>query len=232
MNLALFDIDGTLVDAGGSGRAALCRAFERVFAVGDMASRVADVPFQGATDMWILSQFSSRAGIEPEDFAGRRRELESAYLEILAGVLREEIRPRVLPGVHALLDRLAAGGVRLGLVTGNLRRGARVKLDAVGLAERFQEGGFGEDSPDRAVLARLARQRIEALSEEAIDPAGVLLVGDSREDIRAARVNGYRSIAVGTGWTSLAELKAEGPHLALEDLSRTAEIASWLGLAA
>lgn len=232
MKLALFDIDGTLVDAGGSGRLALCRAFEKVFGVRGMEALAADVPFDGATDTWILSAFAERAGVEEARFQGCRLEFEPVYLELLRGILAGEIRPRVLPGVVALLEALHGAGVHLGLVTGNIRSGARVKLGAAGLDPWFREGAFGDDSAERADLARIARERFESLAGEPIPPALTLHVGDSRQDVRAARANGYLSLAVGTGWTSLEDLEAEGPGLALPDLGATAEILAWLRRAA
>lgn len=232
MRLALFDVDGTLVDAGGSGRLALCRAFEAVHGVEGMAARVEDVPFDGATDTWILAAFARRAAVEPAAFERRRREFEEAYLNLLRGILREEISPRILPGVVPLLEAFRSDGVLLGLVTGNIRAGAMVKLEAAGLDRWFPEGGFGEDSPERAELARIARERFERLAGRAIPPAATLHVGDSRQDVRAALANGYLSLAVGTGWTPLSDLEAEGPGLAVEDLSGTGEILAWLRRAA
>lgn len=228
MILALFDIDGTLIDAGGSGRLALCRAFEAVFGVGEMRERGADVPFDGATDRWIFGEFASRAGIAADEFAAMSRTFEAVYLDLLEGILRNEIRPRVLPGVEDLLDRLVEIPVLVGLVTGNFRQGAMVKLRSVDLDGRFEEGAFGDDSSDRGELGKLARERFETLHGSGIDPGRTLLIGDSRQDVRAALANGYRSLAVGTGWTSLEDLEAEGPERVLPDLSGTRAILDWL----
>ncbi len=228
MILVLFDVDGTLVDAGGAGRESLCRAFERIFGHCGLGRSSAAVPFDGRTDCWIIGEIASSAGIDRARLAVEMNSLEESYLVILEEILFAEKRARALPGVESLLSALAGRGQTLGLVTGNIRRGARVKLSAAGITGYFEEGAYGDDSPDRTVLARLARERFEARKGTAIAPSSVLLVGDSRQDVRAARANGYRSLAVATGWTRREDLGAEGADRVLEDLSATEEVLRWI----
>jgi len=228
LTLVLFDVDGTLVDAGGAGREALCRAFEKVFGQCGLGRSSAAVPFDGRTDSWIIEEIAGSAGIDPTRLASEKSALEESYLVLLEEILSAGRPARALPGVASLLPALAGRGHKLGLVTGNIRRGARVKLSAAGITGYFDEGAYGDDSPDRSVLARLARERFEARMGEAIAPGSVLLVGDSRQDVRAARANGYRSLAVATGWTRREDLGAEGADRVMEDLSATEEVLSWI----
>ena len=107
----------------------------------------------------------------------------------------------------------------VGLLTGNAEKGARLKLSSVGLSGYFETGAFGSDAADRASIGRIARRRFEDKLSRRIDPADVTVVGDSLEDVRAARENGYRSLAVGTGWTDPEALQAEKPDLFMADLT-------------
>lgn len=228
MILALFDVDGTLVNAGGAGREALCRAFETEFGSVRVMEKAADVRFDGRTDKEIIAEIGARAGVAPEDLAGRRETFERAYVAILEEMLREEGRARPLPGAADLLAALRSGGAHLGLVTGNIRAGARAKLEAAGLGSWFEDGAWGSDSEDRAELARLARERFESRLGGVLRPGGIVLAGDSRADVRAARENGFRSLAVETGWTRREDLVAAGADRVVADLSDTAGLAAWI----
>ncbi len=227
--LVLFDVDGTLVDAGGAGRESLCKAFERVFGLSGVGRSAAAVPFDGRTDSWIIGEIAAGAGVDPARLEAHREALEVAYLGILEETLAGGKRARALPGVSALLEALSDGGSPVGLVTGNIRRGAQVKLAAAGIDRYFEEGAFGDDSADRVELARLARERFERRMGVAFLPSSVLLVGDSKQDVRAARANGYRCLAVATGWTRREDLRAEGPDAVMEDLSATGDVLGWIG---
>ncbi|HEY3176873.1 MAG TPA: HAD family hydrolase [Candidatus Polarisedimenticolia bacterium] len=220
MKLILFDVDGTLLDAGGSGRWAMTRAFEEVFEIpdGDPFSR--HVRFDGMTDPEILGQIASNAGIAEATLRLRSTELRAAFLRHLDRRLAATTDKRALPGVVELLDRLAGvSQAAVGLLTGNIEEGARMKLACVGLGGYFDVGGFGGDAPDRAGVGQVARQRFESRLKRLIPPADVVVVGDSTEDVKAARRNGYRALAVGTGWTPKDAILDQAPDLFMEDLS-------------
>jgi phosphoglycolate phosphatase-like HAD superfamily hydrolase len=137
----------------------------------------------------------------------------------------------LLPGVEPLLrDLHRRREVLLGLLTGNIEPGARVKLEPHGLNRYFSTGGFGGDGHDRAEVARVARRRLEALSGEEVPPPAVFVVGDSCRDVECGRANGYSTIAVATGWTPRGELEAAGPDLLLEDLSDAGRFLEHVGL--
>jgi phosphoglycolate phosphatase-like HAD superfamily hydrolase len=119
-----------------------------------------------------------------------------------------------------LLDRLAPVSMAgTGLLTGNVRDGAMLKLASVGLDHYFTLGGFGDDAIDRAGIGQVARRRFEERLGREIQPSEVIAVGDSAEDVRAAHANGFRSISVGTGWTDHALLRSLEPDLFVDDLS-------------
>jgi phosphoglycolate phosphatase-like HAD superfamily hydrolase len=125
----------------------------------------------------------------------------------------------LLPGVTDLLDRLVADpGVALGLLTGNWRSGAEIKLAPFGLGRYFAFGAFGDDGVDRAELPPVAMARAAAATGAAFAPADVLIVGDSPEDVACARAHGLCCLGVATGWTPAADLTAAGAAWVAADL--------------
>jgi phosphoglycolate phosphatase-like HAD superfamily hydrolase len=218
LRLVLFDVDGTLIRADGAGRGSLVAAFAETYRLDP--ERVADaagrVDFRGRLDPWIHRQTARLLGLDPaEGFEA----MVASYLRHLRELL--ERRPaRVLPGVNRLLEALRKRGDALGLLTGNLRAGAREKLASCGLAGLFPEGAFGEDGSERPALGPVALRRFEARLGRRLDPAAVIVVGDTQHDVATARANGFVAVAVATGWTALDELRACDPDVLLEDLSR------------
>ncbi|MGH9870440.1 MAG: HAD family hydrolase [Candidatus Polarisedimenticolia bacterium] len=218
--LVLFDVDGTLLDVGGSGRWAMTRAFEEVFELPDAEPFSRAVRFDGMTDPWILRAIARNAGVNDDHLARERGRLRSSFLSHLERRLAAVPGKRAMPGVVELLERLAGVSMaQVGLATGNIEPGARLKLGSVGLGGHFAFGGFGGDADDRAGIGRVARERCEARLGRAIPPSDVVLVGDSEEDVRAAHANGYRALAVGTGWVAHEVLRAMEPDLFVDDLS-------------
>ncbi len=202
----LFDIDGTLMEAGGAGRAALDRAYAEATGI---PGAMEGVVFYGRPDHWILGEVERTSGvpIERERFIPR-------YLEILEEEL-DARTPRPLPGVTDLLERLAAReDVVLGLCTGNMRAGALAKLRHAGLDGYFADGGFGDRHEDRADVTREAARAVGWTSG-----APLAHLGDTEHDIRAAHAIGAAAIGVATGVQGLAELREAGADLLLQDLS-------------
>jgi phosphoglycolate phosphatase-like HAD superfamily hydrolase len=212
--LVLFDIDGTLVRrAGPHHREALVVAVRRVTG---LETTTEGIPVQGMLDPDILTVMMRRADAAPAV-------IRAAMPEILRAAERHYLRVcpalhhKHCPGVEPLLQRLTRRGVLLGLVTGNLTRIGWRKLDRAGLRGYFRFGAFGEMAKTRAGLARLAVR--EARRRGWIDRhAPASLIGDAPSDVIAARANGIRAIAVQTGITPVAELRAEKPDFLLTNL--------------
>jgi phosphoglycolate phosphatase-like HAD superfamily hydrolase len=206
--LVLFDIDGTLLDAGGAGRRAFAAAFETSLG---WKQDIAHINFAGATDLAVFRQLLRERGIESTP------ELESSYFSQLPLELQRALAETpaiVFPGVRSLLERLGdMDGVRLGIVTGNVESTAWVKLEHAGLREFFTFGGFGCDHADRVVICRQAMER-GGLSEG-------LLFGDTPNDVKAALANGLTSVAVASKHFTVAELQTAGAHHVFENFSDT-----------
>jgi len=231
--LILFDVDGTLVDTAGAGRRAMERACARVFGLDGVELGSAGVPFAGRTDPVILEEVTRALGIEPERYRTSRADLERRFLEELRSELaRPEPQRRVLPGVLPLLDDLATRDeLWLGLLTGNIEAGARLKLDVFDLNRFFPSGGFSSDDPDRRRIARIARAKLEAHSGKRFPPDRVTVVGDTHHDVDCARANGFRSVAVNSGWVERRSLEQARPDHLLEDLSDLERTLAALSLA-
>lgn len=224
--LILFDVDGTLVDTGGAGRRALLATFERLFAPASLDGGL-QVPFAGNTDRSILLNLCRALGISPRAFDERAGEFESAYAQALHVELWREDSPyqRVLPGVLPLLENLnLRSDARVGLLTGNLAVGARLKLGRFDLNRFFAGGGFGDDSKDRRDVARAARSDMAARCGIDFDARDVVVIGDTDNDIDCAKANGFRSIAVETGWAAPGSLTAARPDALFADLSATEDV--------
>jgi phosphoglycolate phosphatase-like HAD superfamily hydrolase len=225
--LLLFDVDGTLIDAAGAGRRAMERAFREVLRV-DGFERAESVPYAGRTDPLIFAATAAAIGVEPGTYRERRAELERSFVRALKAEMRRDDRSgRVLPGVIPLLETLEAmEGVHLGLLTGNLEAGARIKLEAFDLDRFFTGGGFASDDPDRRQIARIARQRMAELTGIAFPAKDVTVVGDTHHDIDCARANGFRSVAVHSGWVPRERLEQAGPDVLLDDLDHPGVMAA------
>jgi phosphoglycolate phosphatase len=201
----LFDIDGTLVDTGGAGRRAIDRAFEARFGRRDACSGFS---FAGMTDLAILRAGLVAIGERPEE--GRMAELLVSYLIALEEEMAEPTGYRVHAGVFAVLDAIGGkAGFAVGLGTGNVRDGARLKLTPGGLHDRFAFGGFGCDHEDRAELLRVGA---------ALEEARVVVIGDTPRDVAAAKAIGAESVAVATGSFRAEELAACSATWVVPDL--------------
>jgi phosphoglycolate phosphatase len=230
--LVLFDIDGTLVDTAGAGRLGLEASFRAVFGLDDAAGPASRVRFGGKTDPMIIADIGREAGLPPREVEARYAELQSAYLDALRAELAiPDPRRRVLPGVKPLLELFSArADVFIGLVTGNVEEGARVKLDAFGLNRYFIDGGFSSDHPERSEIARIAHQKLSRRAGFRFPPDRVMVIGDTELDVECARANGFGSIAVATGATPRDQLSASNPDALLADLTDTAAVLAAMGL--
>jgi phosphoglycolate phosphatase len=219
----LFDIDGTLIDSGGAGRRSIERAFERRHGRRDAC---ASIHFGGMTDRAIARAGLAAIGKDPTPDA--ITDLIAAYLEALAEELPAS-RAKVHAGIEAALDASHAAGAAVGLGTGNVHHGARLKLSRVGLFERFGFGGFGSDDEDRAALLRIGAERGSASLGARLDESRVVVIGDTPKDVAAARAIGVECLAVATGAFPADALAACGPTWVFRDLAEPGALTALLG---
>ncbi len=215
--LILFDIDLTLIQTAGAGRAAMETAFERLYGV---AGATAGVSFDGRTDRAIFIEIIERHGVAAGAVDRAFEEFAEAYLAEFPRSLAEK-GGRVLPGVPELLDALDRELPGFGLATGNLRRGAAVKLGYFGLWERFAGGGFGDNHTVRAGLVKAGIAELAEVLRVEADTANTIVLGDTPLDVEAAHRAGARALGVGTGRFTVDELLAAGADFAVGDLSDT-----------
>ncbi len=219
----LFDLDGTLLTTEGVGRAALKQASADAFGV---AEDLTGVTIAGNTDAKIAREILAKHDLAANETSVNR--LLGAYLAHLAAGLRTN-PGRTLPGIPALLDALAATDHSVGLLTGNARRGAELKLDAHGLARRFRFGAFGDDSVDRNCLGDIALERARAVAKAEVAPGDAFVIGDTPRDVACGRACGARTVAVATGQYSVDELADTRPDFLFRDFSDLGRVRAELG---
>lgn len=215
--LLLFDIDGTLLDTGGAGRAAMRSAMLDVYGE---AGAIDGFDFHGKTDPAIVRALLSAAGFTDAEIDDGMTALWLVYVEYLDDELARRAKDlAICAGVPELLaDVEATGDVALGLVTGNVEGGAWRKLRACGLDESFGVGAFGSDSEHRAHLPPIAIERAHTSLGVAFRPEAVVVIGDTPEDVRCARSSGVTAVAVASGRYTGPELSEHGPDHLFESL--------------
>jgi phosphoglycolate phosphatase-like HAD superfamily hydrolase len=214
MMLYLFDIDGTLIGGDGSGRRAFERACHEVLGVEHALSHIR---LDGMTDPLILeAAFAEHAGRAPTD--AERQTIFDTYVQYLEDEVARGLY-HVKPAVDDTLRFLEARDACLGLATGNLEAGARIKLTRGDLWRRFAFGGFGSDAGDRAELVRVAIRRGQSRLGRTLSRHEVVVVGDTPKDVAAAHAAGAVAVAVATGGHTLDELHACGAEAVYPTLS-------------
>lgn len=224
MKICFFDIDGTLIASGGAGQRAFARVFREMFGIDEISKNVS---FAGRSDRAITMDLLAAHGIQASDDNWLR--FHDAYVAALPGSLAE-CDGRVLPGVARLIDTLAASdGIEIGLLTGNVRRGAEAKLTHYGLWHHFAFGGFGDRHTSRNDIARTAVLAAgDHLQQSPNGDSRFAVIGDTVHDITCARAIGAFAVAVPTGFTPMEELRAAEPDLAIETLEQAEPLIDWL----
>jgi phosphoglycolate phosphatase len=215
-SLVLFDIDGTLLrGAAQHHRDALVEGIRRV--TGRLTS-LDGIPTSGMLDRDLIAVMLRTAGERESCIKRSLRRILAECQTCYAASCVPDLSPFVCTGVHQILQRLRVHGARMGLVTGNLTAIGWKKVERAGLREYFSVGAFAEDGRTRTRLAQVAawRARRQGLISR---QARISLIGDHTNDIQAAKGNGFQSIAVGTGITSLAELQTSAPDILVKNLS-------------
>ena len=214
--LFLFDIDGTLITSGGAGEGALIDAMKERFKV---TEDFAGIVLAGATDRAIARDLLRKNGLSdsPENMAN----LLDSYLQSLSERISKH-DGRVLPGIVPLLNLLhQREDAVLGLLTGNVRRGAEIKLRHFEVWDFFEFGAFADDHLDRNELGHFARVRAAERHGEEFPPDRIFVIGDTPRDIECGRAIGARTVAIATGQYSCADLESHGPDFLFDDLSDT-----------
>ena len=218
--LVLFDIDGTLLSAGRAARESVLAALEGIYGWRSDPDppRRGRYDFSGKTDPQIVRELVAHE-VGPDRCEEHLARALDRYLEELARRLSPDaVVPK--PGIPRLLERLAAEPhVQLALLTGNLERGARLKLAPPGFNPYFPFGAFGSDSADRYLLPPIAVERARRHAGRDYSGKAIVIVGDSVHDVACGRSLGVRSVAVATGPTPADRLAAERPDALLEDFS-------------
>jgi phosphoglycolate phosphatase len=216
VRLILFDIDGTLIQTGGAGEKAFSRVFSNLFGISDGTERL---KFAGRTDPSIVREFFIHNAIEPtqENF-DRFFEAYVFMLDHMLHILPGIVHKGVWTWLHEL--RALPHAPAVGLLTGNIRLGAEIKLRKFSLWEQFEFGGFGDDAEDRNGIAAVAKARGEAFLGRRLKGSEVLVIGDTPLDIACARHIGAKVLAVGTGMYRPTDLKPLKPDYAVENLEQ------------
>ena len=223
----LFDVDGTLVTTGGVGRRALEIAFERSFGRRDACKTFG---LDGMTDRAIVRTGMQAIGVEPTEAL-----IDQVLVDYLL-VLADEVASapdatyRVHAGMAETVDRARSRReVAVGLGTGNIREGARIKLERVGIYDRFAFGGFGCDAEDRIALIRRGAERGAALLGVPPEECRMVIIGDTPKDVAAAQAIGAECVGVGTGSFTAEQLLGVGATCAFPDLAAPGAMEAVLG---
>lgn len=222
--LILWDIDGTLTLSGGAGMTALQAALKLEFGI---ERSLADIDYAGRTDSFIIKQILTKLSLADDD-VNIRRFLE-AYLRELPVALKNP-GTRILPGISAILAALSGrSDCAQALLTGNVERGARIKLGHHGISHFFAFGAFADDSETRNDLGPVALRRAKDHHGVDFAPGRTFVIGDTPHDIACGKVIGAQTIAVATGQYSLEQLRAHQPTAAFADLSDTVAFLEMVG---
>jgi len=223
MRLVLFDIDGTLLTSEGVGRASMQRALAEVFgSSGNPAYR-----YDGKTDKQIVRDVMRLEGHSDQHIDSRMERLIELYLEGLrTGVKSGKFKVRPLDGVVPLLDALEArDDVVLGLLTGNIEPGARIKLSAAGInPDRFRVNAFGSDHEHRPELPAIAQRRASETLGLDITGERLVVIGDTPADIECGRSLGAKAIGVASGHYTVEQLQAHNAYAVVPSLANTQQV--------
>jgi phosphoglycolate phosphatase len=222
--LLLFDIDGTLIHSGGAGMHALKLALTERHGIED---ELEDIEIAGMTDSGIVVSILQKHKISPS------KENVAAFLDSYVHFLSSELPRRqgkLLPGVLELLAKLKSRKhLVLGLLTGNVSRGARLKLEHYGVWHFFEFGAFADDHHDRNQLGSFARARAKEKHGREFSAAEIDVIGDTPRDIACGKALGARTIAVATGRWARNELAKHHPDFLIDDLSDVDRLINMLG---
>lgn len=219
--LLLFDIDGTILSTNGAATRGFHRALLEVYGT---AGPIETHPFDGKTDPQIARELLSAAGLSDSAIDAGLEDLWRAYLrEFAVELAHPEHETTLLPGITEVLDALEPhrSDSVIGLLTGNIERGAGLKLGSVGLADRFVLGAYGSDHERRDQLPPFAIERAKKLTGRVFEGAEIVIIGDTPFDMTCGQAFGVRAVGVATGRYTEEELHEAGAWKVFTDLSET-----------
>ena len=218
--MLLFDVDQTLISTGGAGIRALNRAFQKLYAVENAMEGI--LP-HGKTDPGIIREILHSHPVPSltDGFPTSMTAIVESYLEFLDNEIDSTSSYKILPGIEDILNLLAGrSDIAIGLATGNVEAGARIKLERGKLNRYFPFGGFGSDSESRTELVRHGAERATAYMGCQPDANDVFVIGDTPRDIVAGREAGFLTVGVATGKYSMAELAESGATVAISNFEQ------------
>ncbi len=218
-SLVLFDIDRTLISAGGAGGRAIRRSLDIHMGLG---KAVDGFFYDGKTDPRIMRDLVEIGRGTPATDEEVKKLLKT-YVELLPEEMAKGTAI-LYKGVIPLLDELKKNSISFGLLTGNIEDGARIKLGYFNLFDRFPFGAFGSDSEIRNNLPPIALKRAEKSFEKNFSPSDTVVIGDSTADVECGLVNNMKVLAVATGRTDKEKLINAGAHAVLDNLDNTEKI--------
>jgi phosphoglycolate phosphatase len=211
VRLFLFDVDGTLVTARGAGRLAIGHALASTYGT---TGAIEVYDFRGKTDQRIVWDLMQGAGLDDGRIADGLAACFEAYVSELQRLIGDGSRVTIMPGVGELVRTLSARpDAVVGLLTGNIETGARVKLAPTGLWDLFRVGAFGSDDMDRRRLPAIACERAWRVTGRRFAFEQVTIIGDTPLDVDCARACGAVAVAVATGFHPAEDLQACAPDL-------------------
>lgn len=229
--LVLFDLDGTLVNAGGAGRTSLRKAIKELYGVEPEFDHSL---ISGRTDLDNFSIVYSLIKKGKKPTAAEMKKMKAKYLEILPTEVHAVVRCKkydLIPGVEKFLKMLAKDkDVILGLGTGNLEEGTKIKLEPSKLASYFTVGGYGEDGQTREEMLQAAVKRAEKKFKTKLEPDQVYVIGDTHRDICAAKNCGFHSAVLTNGFGDAQKIQRAAAELETKDFNDLTTFCVWLGL--
>ena len=214
----LFDIDGTILNAGNAGKKAFMQAAKEVFGFTGTMQRV---DFQGRTDRYILEESFKNSPLHPEELNLKIELMKKAYIGALKTTIYQ-YETVLFPGIEEALNKIYKDPhIILGLLTGNFMESAFIKLARFGLDKFFSLGAYGEDSINRNELVPIAQKRILENKGLHLDFSRMIIIGDTVHDIECAKASGAVSISVGTGLTPKETLMDKNPDYYFDNLADT-----------
>ncbi|WP_428053471.1 HAD family hydrolase [Candidatus Avelusimicrobium stercoris] len=229
--LVLFDLDGTLVNAGGAGRTSLRKAIKELYGVEPEFDHSL---ISGRTDLDNFSIVYSLVKKGKKPTAAEMKKMKAKYLEILPTEVHAVVRCKkydLVPGVEKFLKMLSKDkDVILGLGTGNLEEGAKIKLEPSKLGSYFSVGGYGEDGHTREEMLQAAVKRAEKKFKTKLEPDQVYVIGDTHRDICAAKNCGFHSAVLTNGFGDAQKIQRAAAELETKDFNDITTFCVWLGL--